>query len=110
LFAAHLSAGRNGMAVVFAVVAALNLGSVEVLGRDPGRVLGAVLRRVSSAFKRRLHLPRLPGLAPGPGGQPWPPRLRETAWVLFGATLATPAGLGVIGLLAARTAAEALRS
>ena len=102
LFAAHLAAGREAMATVFAVVAALNLGSVEVLGRDPGRVLGAVLRRSS-----RL---RLPGLAPGPGGQPWPRRLRETAWVLFVVTLATSAALSAIGLWAARTGAEALRS
>ncbi|MBX6358223.1 MAG: hypothetical protein IRZ05_20535, partial [Micromonosporaceae bacterium] len=107
LFAAHLSVGRDGMAAVFAVVAALNLGSVEVLGRDPGRVLGALLRRLSSAWSSR---PPLPGLAPGPGGQPWPLRLRETAWVLFGATLATSAGLAVIGLLNARTGAEASRS
>ena len=107
LFAAHLSVGRDGMAAVFAVVAALNLGSVEVLGRDPGRVLGALLRRLSPASASR---PPLPGLAPGPGGQPWPLRLRETAWVLFGATLATSAGLGVIGLLNARTGPEATRS
>jgi hypothetical protein len=108
LFAAHLSAGREAMAAVFAVVAALNLGSVEVLGRDPGRVLAAVLRRLSPASRSRPLA--LPGLAPGPDGQVWPRRLRETAWALFGATLATSVGLGVIGLVTARTDAEAFRS
>jgi hypothetical protein len=108
LFAAHLSASREGMAAVFAVVAALNLGSVEVLGRDPGRVLAAVLRRLAPASRSRPLA--LPGLAPGPDGQVWPRRLRETAWALFGATLATSVGLGVIGLVTARTDAEASRS
>ncbi|HEY7226277.1 MAG TPA: hypothetical protein VH561_22095 [Micromonosporaceae bacterium] len=95
LLATYLGAGRNGFGLVFAVVAALNLGSVELLGRDPSRALRAVLR--------------LPGLAPGPGGQPWPLRLREFAWVMLGATLCASAGLASAGLLAAHTTSEAWR-
>jgi hypothetical protein len=95
LLAGYLGATRDVLAAVFAIVAALNLGSVELLGRDPGRALRWV---------------RLPGSAPGPGGQPWPPRLRETAWVLFGATLGTATVLSGIGLLTARTDADASRS
>src|SRR5690606_16341729 len=110
LLAVHFGAGRDRLAVVFAVVAALNLGSVELLGRDPGRVLGAALRWLSITGKSRLRPPGLPGLAPGPGGQPWPPRLRETAWVLFGITLATSVALAMVGLVTARTDAAASRS
>ncbi len=95
LVAAHLRLDRNGFGAVFAVVAALNLASVELLSRDIGRAIARV---------------RLPGAAPGPGGQAWPRRLRELAWVLFGATLAIAVGLVVYGLATASTVDEAVRS
>ena len=95
LLAVYRHADRDGLAVVLAVVAALNLASVELLASDPGRAL------------RWL---RLPGVAPGPGAAPWPPRLRELAWVLFSATLAGAGGLAAAGLAQATSAVQAWRS
>ena len=77
------------------MVAALNLGSVELLRRDIGRAIARV---------------RLPGAAPGPGGQTWPRLLRELAWILFGATLAVSVTLAVLGLVEAGTVDAAVRS
>ena len=95
LIAAHLELDRDGFGAVFAVVAALNLGSVELLRRDIGRAIARV---------------RLPGAAPGPGGQTWPRLLRELAWILFGATLAVSVTLAVLGLVEAGTVDAAVRS
>ncbi len=95
LIAAHLELDRDGFGAVFAVVAALNLGSVELLSRDISRAIARV---------------RLPGAAPGPGGQAWPRLLRELAWILFGATLAVSVALGVTGLARAATVDAAVQS
>ena len=95
LIAAHLELDSDGFGAVFAVVAALNLASVELLSRDISRAIARV---------------RLPGAAPGPGGQTWPRLLRELAWILFGATLAVSVALAVIGLAQANTVDAAVRS
>ncbi len=95
LIAAHLELDRDGFGAVFAVVAALNLGSVELLSRDISRAIARV---------------RLPGAAPGPRGQAWPRLLRELAWILFGATLAVSVALGVTGLARAATVDGAVQS
>jgi hypothetical protein len=95
LIAAARGFDLDGFGAVFAVVAALNLASVELLSRDIGRAIARV---------------RLPGAAPGPGGQAWPRRLRELAWILFGATLGVGFALSIVGLAQATTVAAAVRS
>jgi len=91
LLGPSLNLDGDGYGVVFALVALLNLAAVQLLGRDVGWLF------------TRLRLARA-------ARTPWPRLLRELAWVLYGAMLATSVVLAVLGIARAATVAEAMSS
>jgi hypothetical protein len=95
LLALHLSLGRDGFAVVLALVAAQNLGAVAVFSRDAITIAGRTWR---------------PPRRDAPRSSAWPRLLREFAWVLFGVSLAGSVALAVVGLVRADTVTAAVRS